>query len=137
VTTEDDFNAALDANPDDHQTRLVFADWLQERGDERAEGYRALGMRRLSTRKALRARWYDAAKYGEASGENLPSDWYAALITHLGSDRDTVRLGCLHRGRCWSEFLTRREAEDAAALAFEQLPAERRAELLAAPDRSE
>ena len=37
MTTEDDFQQALDANPDDHHTRLVFADWLQERGDPRAE----------------------------------------------------------------------------------------------------
>jgi uncharacterized protein (TIGR02996 family) len=43
VTTEDDFQAALDAHPKDWQTRLVFADWLDERGDPRAEGYRALG----------------------------------------------------------------------------------------------
>lgn len=35
MTTEDDFQAALDANPEDWQTRLVFADWLQERGDSR------------------------------------------------------------------------------------------------------
>ena len=43
VTTEDDFQRALDKNPDDWQTRLVFADWLEERDDPRAEGYRALG----------------------------------------------------------------------------------------------
>src|SRR5579862_8640416 len=33
----------LDAHPDDYQTRLVFADWLEEHGDPRAPGYRALG----------------------------------------------------------------------------------------------
>src|SRR5204863_136709 len=47
VTTEDDFQNALDADPADWQTRLVFADWLQERGDVRAEGYRALGRTRF------------------------------------------------------------------------------------------
>ena len=31
MTTEDDFQAAPDASPDDWQTRLVFAAWLQER----------------------------------------------------------------------------------------------------------
>ncbi len=30
MTTEDDFQTALDAAPDDWQTRLVFADWLDE-----------------------------------------------------------------------------------------------------------
>ena len=46
MTSEDDFQAALDTSPDDWQTRLVFADWLQERGDPRAEGYRALAVHR-------------------------------------------------------------------------------------------
>ncbi len=62
MTTEDDFQAALDANPDDWQTRLVFADWLDERGDARAEGYRALGANRLRPLQDLRPRvtsnWY-------------------------------------------------------------------------------
>jgi hypothetical protein len=35
----------------------------------------------------------------------------------------------------WKRFLSRREAEDAAALAFGQLPAARRAELLAGPTK--
>lgn len=47
MTSEDDFQATLDANPEDWQTRLVFADWLQEQGDPRAEGYRALGACRV------------------------------------------------------------------------------------------
>ena len=33
MTTEDDFQTALDANPEDWQTRLVFADWLEDNGD--------------------------------------------------------------------------------------------------------
>lgn len=40
---EKEFQAALDANPLDHTIRLVLADWLEERGDERAAGYRLLG----------------------------------------------------------------------------------------------
>jgi uncharacterized protein (TIGR02996 family) len=44
MTTEDDFQRALDADTTDWQTRLVFADWLEEQGDPRADGYRALGV---------------------------------------------------------------------------------------------
>src|SRR5262249_14717448 len=44
VTTEDEFQQLLDANPEDRQTRLVFADWLQERNDPRAEGGRAIAV---------------------------------------------------------------------------------------------
>ena len=47
VTTGDDFQRRLDEHPDDFQTRPVFADWLEERGDPRAEGYRALGRFRM------------------------------------------------------------------------------------------
>ena len=43
MTTEDHFQAALDENPSDWQTRLVLADWLQDRDDPRADGYRVLG----------------------------------------------------------------------------------------------
>jgi uncharacterized protein (TIGR02996 family) len=41
VTSEDDLPPALGADPDDRQTRLVFADWLEDRGDERGPGYRS------------------------------------------------------------------------------------------------
>lgn len=44
MTTEAEFQAMLDANPSDGHTRMVFADWLQERDDPRAEGYRWMGM---------------------------------------------------------------------------------------------
>jgi uncharacterized protein (TIGR02996 family) len=50
VTTEDDFQKALDKRPDDWQTRLVFADFLEERGDPRAAGYRILGLWQLVAR---------------------------------------------------------------------------------------
>lgn len=125
MTTEDDFQAALDANPSDWQTRLVFADWLQDRGDMRAEGYRALGVRRLRPTVArepvpeLNAWW----AYGPYAGTEccLPDDWWR-LVT--GSTRATASDGLLY-------YDTRRAAEDAAALAFAKLPPERRAELLA------
>ncbi len=45
MTTEDDFQCALDRNPGDWQTRLVSVDWLQEHGDPRA------GMRRVQPTK--------------------------------------------------------------------------------------
>ena len=49
MTTEDDFQTAIDAHPEDWQTRLVFADWLDEHNDPRggvirlAERVRHLG----------------------------------------------------------------------------------------------
>lgn len=140
MTTEDDFQAALDAHPDDFQTRLVFADWLQERDDPRAEGYRALGkpgcypncytLKGTSTRhKPAAAAWwaywtdphprFPALPHHE--GDWLPFDWFR-LIPKLPEE---VSVNC-HLIRA-----TRRELDDVVALAFALLPAERRAELLA------
>ena len=40
MSDEASFLAALEQNPEDETTRLVFADWLEERGDPRAEWLR-------------------------------------------------------------------------------------------------
>jgi uncharacterized protein (TIGR02996 family) len=42
MNDEADFNRALQANPEDDATRLVYADWLEERGDQRSELIRLL-----------------------------------------------------------------------------------------------
>lgn len=103
MTTEEDFQAALDANPDDWQTRGVFADWLQERDDVRAEGYRALGVCRVVPVHTRVDGWY---------------------LTGL----DYPNRGWLSQG--YDSSRSRRAAEDAAALAFAKLPELRRYELL-------
>jgi uncharacterized protein (TIGR02996 family) len=134
VTTEDDFQRALDARVTDWQTRLVFADWLQERGDPRADGYRALGMFRkyalkISTGVRLWLFGWDESNPNYGTAENkihtyadsqLPDDWYVLITDGSRATKDH-----------WERFDSRREAEDAAALAFGRLPAARRAELLA------
>jgi uncharacterized protein (TIGR02996 family) len=120
MTTEDDFQRKLDAHPEDWQTRLVFADWLDERGDPRAEGMRALGLHRMHPCDLCNPpRWvfWNGKEYGARSqGYYLSGDWFR-LIAGRG---ETL----------WARFKTRRKADDAAALAFAKLPAARRAELL-------
>lgn len=123
MTTEDDFQAALDAHPDDWQTRLVFADWLQERGDPRAEGYRALGaLRRRGLPDLEYACWFDAHEQrgGDDKASDLPRDWFRLIE---GGNRDLYVSSA-------AAFPTRRAADDAAARAFGQLPPSRRTELL-------
>lgn len=131
MTSEEDFQTMLDANPDDHATRLVFADWLQDRDDPRAEGYRALGANEFhacdslpatgSRRKKkwlprLETCWFCGA-FAEPHWK-LPQDWFDALGRRDGGEEWT------------RDYENRRAAEDAAALAFLKLSAERRAELL-------
>jgi uncharacterized protein (TIGR02996 family) len=132
VIAEDDFQAALDANPDDWQTRLVFADWLDERDDPRAAGYRALGVRRLRPNKWVKRSkrvhwWWGSDKYfwkGHPDVVILPAYWFKAL-PEPGYD-----------GVAWPSHDRpngRREAENAAALAFAALSQKRQAQLLTPP----
>jgi uncharacterized protein (TIGR02996 family) len=150
VTTEDDFNAALDANPADWQTRLIFADWLQERNDPRAEGYRAIGMNRRSPYRVSEdpnvEHFAPLEKYplmvGWGAGDNgtcagapfrtaaLPRDWFEAIAFPRFELCDPDDLN--DRAKWWRYFHTRRQAEDAAALAFGKLSPKRRAAMLTA-----
>lgn len=131
MTTEDGFHAILDNAPEDWQTRMVFADWLEERGDSRAAGYRALALRHMPDRTSnstsvLMWHWWRRREDGHAYPServSLPSDWYDNFP---GVSSETVTGATPRR-----DFATRRAAEDTAATAFAKLPADRRAELLA------
>ena len=139
MTTEDDFQRMLDLNPDDHATRLILADFLDEAGDIRATGYRALGELRLVPNfEEYDSPWgYEFDDVGcwswwcvfppdSMGAATLPQrDWHAAILTaHHYQYVDGTRGS--------KDFFTRREAEDAAALAFAKLPPERRAAILCA-----
>lgn len=125
MTTEDDFQAALDADPTDWQTRLVFADWLQDRDDPRAEGYRALGVLRLRTGDSPHYPcWWS---HTECAG--VPPERRYAQLPHYWFDQ--IAMSAKNTNLWWLDYTTRRAAEDAAAFAFLELPAARRAELLA------
>ena len=141
MTTEDDFHAMLAAHPNDHATRLILADFLDDRGDPRGPGYRALALlRRVPVRRDTPGRFLnpgyctgDAAGvvYGdealvEAALAILPDDWLALTKARLnGADPLDEEL--------WACADTPRAAEDAAARAFAELAADRRLALLAVP----
>lgn len=131
MTTEDDFQSQLDADPANHWLRFVFAEWLSDHDDERAEGYAALSVRRLYAADAEYPtvnggpRWLSKSQTcwfrQESAAEDrwcLPPDWFDALAFRSVSGP-------------WSNFYPdARTAEDAAALAFRKLPEARRLELL-------
>jgi uncharacterized protein (TIGR02996 family) len=143
VTTEDEFQALLDANPDDHTTRLVMADWLEERGDPRADGYRALGLLQRRPKSGSYSRgvsWFfwnrtyvngpfeiflDRQSHNADEGNELPNDWYKKM-------RKLKQYETAKATNLWAGYtLKRRDLEDLVALAFAKLPTKRRAELLA------
>ncbi|MBM3980947.1 MAG: TIGR02996 domain-containing protein [Planctomycetes bacterium] len=135
MTSEEDFQTALDTNPEDWYTRLVFADWLDERADPRAAGYRALGTVRRrsyvcgfdneSTGRWKDTGWMAVADGGDEEVFTVPQDWFDA-IKGLGKDK---RYRPLYAAR--TRKRNRRQIEDAVALAFARLPAARQLELLA------
>jgi len=132
VTTEDDIHRAIDAQPDDWNARLVLADWLDEHDDPRATGYRALAQLRLCPFVDDVFFWWttisaDCCPAGgvRGSGCTLPNDWFA-LVELSPSSEQFKPLGAP------GVTASRREVEDAAALAFAKLPPQRQAELLAA-----
>ncbi|MBM3982184.1 MAG: TIGR02996 domain-containing protein [Planctomycetes bacterium] len=127
MTSEADFQRALDANPDDWQTRLVFADWLDERNDPRADGYRALGVQELRPFCVRDCYWWTAEGDGFPYYNHLPPDWFRLVAGYEHRSEGRWR---------WPDSSTqdrdnRAQIEDAAARAFHALPAKRRAALLA------
>jgi uncharacterized protein (TIGR02996 family) len=134
MTTEDDFQAALDRQPDDWQTRLVFADWLQEHNDPRADGYRALGiLNRYVTVYAESYQdypWFCYSHLPRIDGPSLPDDWFDLLTGGIQTVAGVPTSPKDLFSSEWLDWPSRREAEDAAAEAFTKLPAARRAELL-------
>ncbi len=118
--SEEGFQAHLDANPEDHFAREVFADWLEDRDDPRAEGYRALGVlgRFPFVESKASYLWHNEKRYGTNDPDDLKTVWFLA-ITHF--TRKTYMTDW------WVRFPSRRKAEDAAAIAFSQLRSEDRA----------
>lgn len=128
MTSEEDFQRMLDANPDDWQTRLIFADWLEDRGDGRAEGYRALGRNRYFPHPGVKEQegkcpyYTNRALLGIDTHYALPKDWFEKIKMRGKTSFDAPRWGAFRA--------TRQICDDAAALAFAKLPAPRQAELL-------
>ena len=87
MTTEDDFRAALDADPADWQTLLVFSDWLPDRADLRADGYRAIGMLRVRPGASSARGYYSFTaldnpafrQFDEYRPNAIPRDWHDLL----------------------------------------------------------
>lgn len=132
-------HAHLDAEPGDHTARLILADMLEEAGDVRAEGYRAMArhrMRPCHLRPCPSDPTCDHWMWQLLPRRHVTSDGYT-FDADSPAWGEWFRLFCprlfgAHFGRRGGG---RRAAEDAAALAFSQLPADRRRELLAPVDR--
>lgn len=139
LATIDALHRELDAHPAAHGTRLILADALEEAGEEwaeMAEGYRAMGAFGLTAHDAgagFNFGWcrddnpHVTGKLANPSSRSITWRKYAKAALPVCWFRKLAP-GATYWAERWK---TRREAEDAAALAFAKLPEPRRRELLA------
>lgn len=113
MTDETQFRLALDAEPNNAGLRLVFADWLEDRGDDRALGYRWMGENGKTA--------FDWSTSTQSNGERT-FDWYFAD----GQAQWTVPMYCripasfrpwFPPGLDFPSYRTRRDAEEAVCRA--------------------
>jgi uncharacterized protein (TIGR02996 family) len=83
VADEATFLDGLWADPEDDELRLVFADWLEEHGDPRAELLRALVALRQAADASRRAEL--AARIGELRA-GVDAAWLAAAVRWWAED---------------------------------------------------
>jgi hypothetical protein len=103
----------------------VFADWLDDRGDVRAPGYRALGNRRkVPEIRGGYVLWFAVKGHDLSNPHHVPIDWY--MLTEPSQFRGYVR-------HDHDEFKRRSDAEDCVAWAFAALSPDRQTELLGVP----
>ena len=131
MSTEEAFQAALDAEPDNHTLREIFADFLDDMNDQRADGMRALGVNQLKSVE-LTGQMRGKFVFGRSDNDRHEESWvkqYGSCLIH--PQWLSMIEGRIYQDvKWWRYFHSRREAEDTAALAFARLPPERRAELL-------
>lgn len=119
--TEADFQHALDLDINNWQLRLVFADWLQEQGDRRAAGYRALGRLRLYPLNESRMYSFLNDRASDHHKQHvLPTEWRKALLSMCNATTTGMVM----------DWFSRQKAEDDVAAAFLLLPPDRQQELM-------
>lgn len=127
------FRAAIEADPADFTTRLVYADWLQDRDDPRADGWRATAACGLVPYHFESLRDWGMFKQGDRNSSGapprnlVPADWFDAVDDGWGIEK--VGPAFLHSAR-GSQVFGGHTILAALVAAFGRLPAGRQAELL-------
>lgn len=117
MTEEDALQAAIDADPRDKLPRLVFADWLDERADPRAEGYRVLATFDRWPWIGVNRFFWSNYTATERDQSMTPAFWRA----NFSMDRSALPEAWRAKAGGHQEYNTRRAAMDAVALAWANL----------------
>ena len=117
------FRKGMDAEPENWQLKLVFADWLEERGSPLAAGYKYMGERK---KRPLGKYNQDAARYVYSWFSNNAQDVkenHCKIDTRLRIKLKPIRA----RKPAWDTGLgywARQSAEEALCKALNELTAE-------------
>lgn len=72
------FESAINANPKDFPLRLLYADWLEEQGDETAEGWRWMAQNGKVPKRLASPLCWKWLSPGFSTDKNAPSVmWFA------------------------------------------------------------
>lgn len=124
---------ALDADPANGWLRRLLADALDDVDDPRAAGYRVLGLMGRVPRYQPRGEYPESWAWVEESNNHWSRDGAFGdgdLLDHALPDEWVRRVESCPRmidtntAAGWREWPSRREADDAAAIAFARLPAD-------------
>ncbi|VTR92127.1 unnamed protein product [Gemmata massiliana] len=128
---EDQWWEAMEIQPNCHQLRRHFGDWLIEKGDKRGRGYKALGVQQRSGWKLYQkppkkgTSEYQTWAFNNPNNNrywndrfSLPLRWFLKMPLHDGENPK------------WINGWSHRSLHDRVALAFNELPTEEQEELL-------
>lgn len=121
MNQEKPFRDAINNNPSDTTLQLVFADWLEEQGDPRAEGWRVLteaGRRPHNYKPDSVNEWDWYSKYGSPDNPRT-----ITLPVSMWENMSTATSDLPHGYK--SFFL----AMNAAAITFSELPIDQKLEV--------
>ncbi len=114
MITEETFQSDLDTNPANHGLRLVFADWLEEQGDPRAEFYRWLGRNQVAPVNAVFFNTSDSWEWFWAWNQECTEDIQTSCLPISMNHATAYGIN--------DSFATRRDAEEALAKVFAAHP---------------
>lgn len=126
---EESFQAVLDADRQDWNALLAFADWLRDRGDPRADGCQVMATLHIYQWSPVwkdeittfswwnwdRFNWDEEDEVFWRHAGELSEEWWGLIGRHEPTSINTQK-----------KFPTRRHADYAAWIAFASLPADRR-----------
>lgn len=118
MTDESAFQESLNADPDNHFLREVFADYLEEQGDPRSLGYRWMGENRKRPYRHYSHRdwsWWNLGNDEYSHTEDLPSDIEEKYFNAMKGDKSD--------NNSHTAFPTRALAETAFCHAFAAIAA--------------